>query len=76
MSNYATICGVNTFDFNSRINLQAYCDSEGIKGHDFVRLPRFGWFAKEHKTGTITLSWNILNTTKERSPTTRLPSTG
>jgi hypothetical protein len=40
-------------DFNSRINLPTYCRDTGLKDHDFIRLPRFGWFAVNSITGKI-----------------------
>jgi hypothetical protein len=40
-------------DLNCRINLPAYCYSNGLKGFDFVRMPRFGWFAVTQSTGKI-----------------------
>lgn len=36
---------MNCNDFNNRINLQAFCEANGVKGYSFVRMPRFGWFA-------------------------------
>ena len=32
-------------EFNSKINLPAVCQSLGIKGYEFVKMPKFGWFA-------------------------------
>lgn len=32
-------------EFNAKISLPAYCDGLGIKGYDYVKVPRFGWFA-------------------------------
>ena len=40
-------------DFNSRINLQAFCDANGVTGYSFVKIPRFGWFATDKATGEI-----------------------
>ena len=32
-------------DFNSRINLPLYCSDLGVKGYEFLKIPRFGWYA-------------------------------
>lgn len=40
-------------DFNCRINLPAWCESNGIGGQEFVRMPRFGWFAVDKGSGQI-----------------------
>jgi len=40
-------------DFNSRINLQAFCDNNGVKDQTFIKMPRFGWFAVSATDGQI-----------------------
>jgi hypothetical protein len=53
MQKYATIAHMTYNDFNSRINLPAWARDQGIKGYEFVRMPRFGWFAVNRDTGDV-----------------------
>ncbi len=36
---------MNVFEFNSKVNLPSVCQADGIKGYEFIKLPKFGWFA-------------------------------
>lgn len=47
------MAGMTSSDFNSRINLQAFCDANGILDYTFLKLPRFGWFAINKRDGEI-----------------------
>lgn len=53
MQKYVTIASMTYNDFSCRINLPSYCQVNGIKGYEFIRMPRFGWFAVENATGKI-----------------------
>lgn len=45
--------GMTSSDFNCRINLQAFCDNNGVKDQTFIKMPRFGWFAISNTDGQI-----------------------
>lgn len=51
-------------DFNSRINLQAFCDANGVTGYRFVKLPRFGWFAINERDGEVRTLIDFIPTDK------------
>lgn len=49
-------------DFNVYIKLPDYCESLGIKGFEFIKVPRFGWFAVNKSTNVAANIFDFIKT--------------